>query len=395
MNRCIQCTRCIRFTEEISAPASWASSSAARAPRSASSRARCSTTICRPASSTSVRSGADLVEFRFAERVWYLDKKPSICTGCDVGCNITLEHRAAPSSAQAALQRRGQRLLDVRLRSRHLPRWQDGARLATPGVRQTNGSSRAVPRAGRRPSAGFSRRSRDPRPRGHRLRGLRAGDDRGGLPAGPHGAAAARHIVRLRALRPEADDTDDPRRRRRQRCEPNRRGALLGGLEPLPRRPADSPAPRWRPALGSTALSARPDFADARGRTRSARAFAAPISWSSRPGSDSPLAAIADVVLPLATSGREDRHLGQRAESHAALRSRVSRSGQRAPASTILVDLLWRHGHRLEARGVDEVFDLMARAAALHGLASRTLPADGALSSGRRCGDDSGASEEE
>ena len=31
--------------------------------------------------------------FRFAERVWYLDKKPSICTGCEVGCNITMEQR--------------------------------------------------------------------------------------------------------------------------------------------------------------------------------------------------------------------------------------------------------------------------------------------------------------
>ena len=31
--------------------------------------------------------------FRFAERVFYLDKKPSLCTGCDVGCNITIEHR--------------------------------------------------------------------------------------------------------------------------------------------------------------------------------------------------------------------------------------------------------------------------------------------------------------
>jgi NADH-quinone oxidoreductase subunit G len=28
------------------------------------------------------------------ERVWYLEKVPSICTGCDIGCNITLEHRA-------------------------------------------------------------------------------------------------------------------------------------------------------------------------------------------------------------------------------------------------------------------------------------------------------------
>jgi NADH-quinone oxidoreductase subunit G len=31
--------------------------------------------------------------FRFAERVFYLEKKPSLCTGCDVGCNITIEHR--------------------------------------------------------------------------------------------------------------------------------------------------------------------------------------------------------------------------------------------------------------------------------------------------------------
>ncbi len=31
--------------------------------------------------------------FRFAERVFNLDKKPSICAGCDAGCNITIEHR--------------------------------------------------------------------------------------------------------------------------------------------------------------------------------------------------------------------------------------------------------------------------------------------------------------
>lgn len=31
--------------------------------------------------------------FRFAERVFYLDKQPSLCTGCDAGCNITIEHR--------------------------------------------------------------------------------------------------------------------------------------------------------------------------------------------------------------------------------------------------------------------------------------------------------------
>ena len=48
--------------------------------------ATCVVDICPVGALTSTR-------FRFAERVWYLDKKPSICTGCEVGCNITMEHR--------------------------------------------------------------------------------------------------------------------------------------------------------------------------------------------------------------------------------------------------------------------------------------------------------------
>ena len=46
----------------------------------------CVVDVCPVGALTSTR-------FRFAERVWYLDKRPSICTGCDAGCNITLEHR--------------------------------------------------------------------------------------------------------------------------------------------------------------------------------------------------------------------------------------------------------------------------------------------------------------
>jgi NADH-quinone oxidoreductase subunit G len=94
MNRCIQCTRCVRFTQEVSktgelgffargahAEIGTFPGKALDGPLSANV-----VDICPVGALTST-------EFRFAERVWYLDKKPSLCTGCDVGCNITLEHR--------------------------------------------------------------------------------------------------------------------------------------------------------------------------------------------------------------------------------------------------------------------------------------------------------------
>ena len=119
MNRCIQCTRCVRFTagDRGHRRARLLQPRRPRRdrhlPRQASSNnplATCVVDICPVGALTSTR-------FRFAERVWYLDKKPSICTGCDVGCNITIEHRRGRHQAlQAALQPRGQRLLDVRLR---------------------------------------------------------------------------------------------------------------------------------------------------------------------------------------------------------------------------------------------------------------------------------------
>ncbi len=94
MNRCIQCTRCIRFTEEIAGTGELGFfNRGARAEIGTfpgkelnNPLATCVVDICPVGALTSTR-------FRFAERVWYLDKKPSICTGCDVGCNITMEHR--------------------------------------------------------------------------------------------------------------------------------------------------------------------------------------------------------------------------------------------------------------------------------------------------------------
>ena len=94
MNRCIQCTRCIRFTNEIAKTGELgffnrgARTEIGTFPGKELSNplATCVVDICPVGALTSTR-------FRFAERVFYLDKKPSLCTGCEVGCNITIEHR--------------------------------------------------------------------------------------------------------------------------------------------------------------------------------------------------------------------------------------------------------------------------------------------------------------
>jgi len=94
MNRCIQCTRCVRFTQEISKTGeigffnrgSHAEIGTFPGKQLDNPLSTCVVDICPVGALTSTR-------FRFAERVWYLDKRPSICTGCDAGCSITIEHR--------------------------------------------------------------------------------------------------------------------------------------------------------------------------------------------------------------------------------------------------------------------------------------------------------------
>ena len=94
MNRCIQCTRCVRFTQEVSKTGELGFlQRGARAEIGVfpgkqldSDLATNVVDICPVGALTSTK-------FRFAERVWNLEKEPSLCTGCDVGCNVTLEHR--------------------------------------------------------------------------------------------------------------------------------------------------------------------------------------------------------------------------------------------------------------------------------------------------------------
>ena len=94
MNRCIHCTRCIRFTAEITGTAELAFFK-----RGASTEvgvfpgtpldnwmSACVTDIC-PTGALTPR------EFRFESRVWNLGSTESVCNGCDVGCNLFIGHR--------------------------------------------------------------------------------------------------------------------------------------------------------------------------------------------------------------------------------------------------------------------------------------------------------------
>jgi NADH-quinone oxidoreductase subunit G len=94
MNRCIHCTRCIRFTQEITR-----TSELAFFKRGASTEvgvypgvpldnwmSACVTDIC-PTGALTTR------EFRFESRVWNLDSTESVCNGCDIGCNIFIGQR--------------------------------------------------------------------------------------------------------------------------------------------------------------------------------------------------------------------------------------------------------------------------------------------------------------
>jgi len=90
--RCIKCTRCVRFCQEITktnelavinrgdhSTISLFDDSVFDNPLSANV-----VDIC-PVGALTDR------DFRFKVRVWYLEKTPSICPGCSTGCNISVE----------------------------------------------------------------------------------------------------------------------------------------------------------------------------------------------------------------------------------------------------------------------------------------------------------------
>jgi NADH-quinone oxidoreductase subunit G len=90
--RCIKCTRCVRFCQEISKTDEL----------TVVNRGDHSTIALFDGAVLDNPLSANVVDicpvgaltdrdFRFKVRVWYLEKTPSICPGCSTGCNISVE----------------------------------------------------------------------------------------------------------------------------------------------------------------------------------------------------------------------------------------------------------------------------------------------------------------
>jgi NADH-quinone oxidoreductase subunit G len=92
--RCILCSRCVRFQDEIADDSvlgfdnrgrNWMIISKSEPPFDSKFSGN-TTDICPVGALTSA-------DFRFKARVWELDPRPAVCTLCPVGCNITLDMR--------------------------------------------------------------------------------------------------------------------------------------------------------------------------------------------------------------------------------------------------------------------------------------------------------------
>jgi NADH-quinone oxidoreductase subunit G len=92
--RCILCTRCVRFLEEVTGTCELGMTergdhetlTLATGKQVDNPYATNIVDIC-PVGALTSR------EFRFRARVWYLDSTPSICAGCATGCNIDVDSR--------------------------------------------------------------------------------------------------------------------------------------------------------------------------------------------------------------------------------------------------------------------------------------------------------------
>ena len=93
MNRCIHCTRCIRFGEEVAEMREMVAIER-------SNNIDITTVDGGPLQTEYAGNYADicptgsltLKDFRFKKRVWFLKKTPTICEGCSKGCNMELHH---------------------------------------------------------------------------------------------------------------------------------------------------------------------------------------------------------------------------------------------------------------------------------------------------------------
>lgn len=92
--RCILCTRCVRFTAEVSKTHDFGIfqrgdrsviGTYGDAPLKGNYQLN-TVDICPVGALTSK-------DFRFEQRVWFLEEAPSICSGCSKGCNVSVHHK--------------------------------------------------------------------------------------------------------------------------------------------------------------------------------------------------------------------------------------------------------------------------------------------------------------
>jgi NADH-quinone oxidoreductase subunit G len=380
MNRCIQCTRCIRFTHEISKTSELSFFERGAATEIGvfpgkpldNELSTCVVDICPVGALTST-------EFRFAERVWYLDKKPSLCTGCDVGCNITLEHR------KGAIKRYKPRFNpDVNdywmcdygrgtfQRYRALPR------LAAPRLRKAGQVTHVSWKDGL--DALFSKL----RVRGNDGHAAILGS--GFLTteeaylwslvatqiATPHRAVWVDSGPARTIPNPQGGITG-------RDAAPNRRGAELAGLTPGTEGfDAEDLLVGDAAAKCSLLIVADSDFGKAASdpkvveRLRQAK-YLVVLGWA-----DTPLAEAADLALPLTTHAERDGTFVNSEQRLQRFQRAFPASGEARPAVEVLAELLGRFGVKTGSDAAS-VFDAMAQAIpALAGLTWRGLPATGA-----------------
>ena len=146
-DRCIMCTRCVRFMREIAA--------GRRAVRRAARPSLGHRHVLRGRASRATSWAGNIVDicpvgallskdFLHKARVWDLDSTPSICPNCSQGCNITIDTRDnLVQRLRAAPEPRRQLVLDVRLRPLRLRVVSTSARTA---VRERRSCAQRAPR---------------------------------------------------------------------------------------------------------------------------------------------------------------------------------------------------------------------------------------------------------
>ena len=152
-DRCIMCTRCVRFTREITQTGELQV-------MRRGNHAEIDIFPGHPVDNPLAGNVVDLCpvgalldkDFLHKQRVWFLSKHDAVCTRCSTGCNISAEENRGPALAvQAAVQPARQRLLDLRRgplqlqggqRPRPARRPCTSARTATSGRRRSTRRSR-------------------------------------------------------------------------------------------------------------------------------------------------------------------------------------------------------------------------------------------------------------